>query len=204
MGGLPHGKAGSSWIPVGGGPSTSRRRPAEGLRAASHPAVRVCVTIGLLAALFAGCGASGGAQRGATTPTDRERTSAASRIDKCVERLLSGSTTNGAGQQEVRRYARDTYCAPFERNGWVYEDGALGIAAQKWLDGGRACESATGSATGPTRTVPCAQASRDAAIDCALLRHVRRTEATAYVAELQRDGNVRCDDGTPLGELGVP
>lgn len=122
-----------------------------------------------------------------------------------MERLFSGSKTNGGSEQQVRGYLRGTYCAPFERNGWGYEDGALSIAAQKQLDSGRVC--ATSSTTGPSRTVPCDQTSGDAPprdIDCALLRYVRRTEAMAYVAQLKRNGNVRCDDGTPLNELGVP
>ncbi|MGZ8707320.1 MAG: hypothetical protein ACXW0R_08050, partial [Gaiellaceae bacterium] len=118
---------------------------------------------------------------------------------------LSRSTTSGGSEQQVRRYIKDTYCVPFEQNGWVYEDGALSIAAQEWLDSGGEC--ATGSDTEPTRTVPCEQANGDTAtriIDCALLHHVRRAEVMTYVAELQRDGDVQCDDGTPLEELGVP
>ncbi len=175
--------------------------------------MRAFLAIVLFAAVQAGCGTSGGEQRDGATSTERESIAAAARINKCVDRLLSRSTTSGASEQQVRRYARDTYCAPFEQNGWVYEDGALSIAAQNWLDNGGECATQgavtgeAGSGSEPTRTVPCEQANGDAAtriIDCALLHHVRRTEVMAYVAELQRDGDVHCDDGTPLEELGVP
>ena len=121
--------------------------------------------------------------------------------------------TSGGSEQQVRRYARDTYCAPFEQNGWVYEDGALSIATQNWLDNGGACAT-QGAVTGearsdgePARTIPCEQTSGDTTtriVECALLHHVRRTEVMAYVAKLQRDNDVYCDDGTPLEELGVP
>ena len=167
--------------------------------------MRACLPIVLLAAALAGCGTSGGEQRDGAMSTERDSTAAAARINKCADRLLSRSATSGGSEQQVRRYAIDTYCAPFEQNGWVYEDGALSIAAQKWLDNGGKC--ATSSETEPTRTVPCERTNRDATtriIDCALLHHVRRTEVMAYVAELQRDGDVHCDDGTPLEELGVP
>ena len=107
----------------------------------------------------------------------------------------------------MRRYAKNTYCAPFEQKGWVYDDGALSIAAQTWLDNGEECETevavtgAEESDRGPTQTIPCLQTN---SIDCAFLHHVRQTEVMAYIAERQRDGDVHCDDGTPLEELGVP
>lgn len=144
----------------------------------------------LFASVLAGCGTHAGSQSDA-------------RINKCVDRLMHRATTNGSSEQEVRLYAKRTYCAPFERNGWVYGDGALSIAAQKWLDSGGTC--ATGNAGKPTQTVPCEPANRDATgtIDCAMLHFVRRTEVVAYVAKLQRDGDVHCDDGTPLEELGA-
>jgi hypothetical protein len=110
---------------------------------------------------------------------------------------------NGASKQAARRYVKQTYCARFEQHGWIYDDGALSIAAQKWLDSGGRC--ATGSEGTATRTVPCEQVTRDdSTLDCALLHHVRRTEVIAYVAALGRKRVVRCDDGTPLKELGVP
>jgi hypothetical protein len=107
-----------------------------------------------------------------------------------------------AHEQEARRYAEDTYCARFERNGWVYDDGALSIAAQEWLDNSGRC--ATQTTADPARTVPCRQILRGDPIDCALLHHVRRSEIKAYLADRRLHGRVRCDDGTPLDELGVP
>lgn len=175
--------------------------------------MRASVAIVLLAAVLAGCGASGSEQRDGAMSTERDSAAAAARIDKCVERLLSRSMTSGGSEQQVRRYARDTYCAPFEQNGWVYEDGALSIATQNWLDNGGACAT-QGAVTGearsdgePARTIPCEQTYGDTTtriVECALLHHVRRTEVMAYVAKLQRDNDVYCDDGTPLEELGVP
>jgi hypothetical protein len=153
--------------------------------------MRACLTIVLLAALLAGCAGEPGSR---STPT------AAVRIDKCADRLLSRAAS-GVDRQQARRYAIDTYCGPFERKGWVYDDGALSIAAQNWLDKGGVC--ATSSTTGRTQTIPCDQVN-GGMIDCALLHHVRKAEATAYIATLQKDGAVRCDDGTPLDELGVP
>ncbi|MCL4290843.1 MAG: hypothetical protein KJ051_11285, partial [Thermoleophilia bacterium] len=137
------------------------------------------MAIVVFAAVLAGCGTSGGEQRDGATSSDRTSAAATARIDKCVERLLGRSTTDGASEQQVRRYVKDTYCAPFEQNGWVYDDGALSIAAQSWLDSGGECETegaVTGAADsdrGPTRTIPCTQTN---IIDCALLHHVRRTE----------------------------
>jgi hypothetical protein len=145
----------------------------------------------LFAAVLAGCGTSDSAQRDA-------------HVNKCAERLLSRSTTSGDGEA-VRRYVEDTYCTRFERHGWIYDDGALSIGAQKWLDNAGTCTKI--SSDEPARTVPCEKADRETAtgtIDCALLHHIRRAEVVTYVAELQRDGDVHCDDGTPLDELGVP
>ena len=155
--------------------------------------MRELVAIVFFAAVLAGCGTSGGEQLDGTTSTERDSTAATSHIDKCIDRLLSRATTSGATEQQVRRYVRDTYCALFEQNGWVYDDGALSIAAQTWLDNGETCSSGT-------RTVPC----ETNIVDCALLHHVRRTEVMAYVADRQRAGDVHCDDETPLEELGVP
>jgi hypothetical protein len=127
-----------------------------------------------------------------------QRSSATAHVDRCVERLL-GRSAGGGNEQEVRVYVKSTYCVPFERNGWIYDDGALRIAAQEWLDNGGEEACLTGD---PSRTVQCETATE--VIDCALLHHVRRAEVTAYLAELQRDGSVHCDDGTALAELGVP
>lgn len=154
------------------------------------------MAVAVAVAVLAGCG---------TSRAHPDSVAATTRINRCIDRLLSRSTTSSASKQELRRYAKDTYCARFERHGWIYDDGALSIAAQKWLDNGGRC--ATGGVGQSTRTVPCEQvthADPTLIIDCALLHHVRRTEVIPYVAALQRNRDVRCDDGTPLNDLGVP
>jgi hypothetical protein len=142
--------------------------------------VRTLVTTALLVAL-AGCGSSAGES---------------SQVDRCVDRLLARADATDT----ARLYARNAYCEPFASRGWVYEDGALSIDAQHWLveGGSEECESAANN-DGQSETVPCEQSS---VIDCALLQHVRRSEAQDYLATLGRD--VECDDGTPVEQLGVP
>jgi hypothetical protein len=104
----------------------------------------------------------------------------------------------------ARRYIRRTYCARFEGEGWVYEDGALSIAAQTWLDHAGTCT--TSKAGEPAKTVPCEPERRggERIIECALLRVIRRNEVHDYIEQLRRKGPVACDDGTPISELGVP
>ena len=167
--------------------------------------MRAPLAIVLVVAVVAGCGTSTGVERDGAASSGANASSAAAHISKCVDRLLTTSRASGGSEQQVRRYVRDTYCALFERNGWVYGDGALSIAVQKWLEKGGSC--ATGSSGEPTHTVPCSQTNPGKGtrvIDCALLHHVRRSEVIAYVANLRRDDEVQCDDGTPLDELGVP
>jgi hypothetical protein len=136
--------------------------------------VRTLVATALLIAL-AGCGSNAGES---------------SRADRCTDRLLAGAESTRA----ARSYVRNTYCDLFASRGWVYEDGALSVDAQRWLveGGSQECESETG-------TIPCEEST---VIDCALLRHVRRSEAQDYLATLGRE--VECDDGTPVEQLGVP
>jgi hypothetical protein len=137
--------------------------------------VRILVATALLVAL-AGCGSDA---------------AGASRVDRCTERLLVGADATAP----ARRRVRETYCEPFAASGWVYDDGALSIDAQKWLveGGSEVCGSEH------SETVPCEESR---VIDCAMLRHVRRNEARAYVENLRRA--VECDDGTPVEQLGVP
>ena len=134
----------------------------------------------LLVAL-AGCGANAGEGE-------------SSRADRCTDRLLAGAESTRA----ARRYVRNTYCELFASRGWVYEDGALSVDAQRWVvqGGSESCESATESGQG--ETVRCEESN---VIDCALLHHVRRSEVREYLATLGRD--VECDDET-LEQLGVP
>ena len=79
----------------------------------------------LLVAL-AGCGSNAGES---------------SRADRCTDRLLAGVESTRA----ARRYVRNTYCELFASRGWVYEDGALSVDAQRWLveGGSEECESET-------------------------------------------------------------
>ena len=41
-------------------------------------------------------------------------------------------------------------------------------------------------------------------IECALLRVIRRSEVIDYIEQLRKQRPVECDDGTAIGELGVP
>ena len=160
--------------------------------------------VALAAALVvAGCGSSG--DSGGNPPAGGEATTAAgSRVEECVERFFALATSDAATETGVRRYIEGTYCSPFERKGWVYEDGTLSIAAYLSLarGGSEACESADG---GVSDTVACSELPADASLvlDCAVLHVVRREEVQQYVRELERDREVSCDDGTPLEHLGA-
>ncbi len=149
--------------------------------------MRVALTVAVAALALAGCGS--GAAEG--------------RAGKCADLMtrLAPETHTQVSQKELRAYALRAYCRRFARNGWVYPDGAMSIDAQKWLVGGMRCATSTGA--GGTTTVPC-EVVEDAAMDCAMLHYVRRAEARAYIAELERRGPVSCDDGTPPADLGVP
>ena len=121
-----------------------------------------------------------------------------------VRRAVLGATSDASSETEVRRYIDGTYCSPFEREGWVYDDGTLSIAAYLSLarDGSEACASADG---GVSDTAACSELPADASVvlDCAVLHVVRREEVQQYVRELERDREVSCDDGTPLERLGA-
>ena len=141
------------------------------------------ITTALVALAVAGCGS------GSSDP---------SRVERCTDRLLSRA--KGEATDAARAYARRTYCGPFASRGWVYEDGAVSIEAQNWLDEGgmEVCETAGGG--GQSVTIPCEDESP--VINCAMLHHVRRSEVREYVAQLRP--NVACEDGTPVEQLGVP
>jgi hypothetical protein len=159
----------------------------------------------LLAAALSACGSSSGEARDDAPSADRDSAAAAARIESCVDRLLEHATTLDPKEGDIRRYARDTYCARFEENGWIYDDGVLRIGAQAWLEAGASC--ATGSEGEPTRTLPCEELDPPGTrrLDCALLHHTRMSEVKEYVERLQRTRPViECDDGTPVEDLGVP
>jgi len=157
----------------------------------------------LFAAALSACGSGSGDRRDEAPSTANRSPATISRIERCVDRLLQDATTRDASEEEeARRYARNTYCARFERKRWIYEDGALSIAAQTWLEEGARC--ATGGEGEPTRTVSCEEERRAGVrtLDCALLHIVRRSEVRDYIERLRSNGAVECDDGTALDELG--
>jgi hypothetical protein len=125
---------------------------------------------------------------------------------KCTDGFLR--TVNPrirATRAAVRHYVSVTYCERFARNGWVYSDGALSIDAQRWLVRGGREKCAKASPTGNTETIPCKELPQGEprVIVCGILHHVRRSEVRTYLRVREGHG-VKCDDGTPLGALGVP
>ena len=123
------------------------------------------------------------------------------RVERCTDRLVQRAA--GPRSAAADSYVRKTYCRPFDERGWVYDDGTLRIDAYLALERGGTC--ATAKAGEPVRTVPCEELEPPdpKILDCALLHIVRRREVQEYLARLQRGREVRCDDGTPIGDLGV-
>lgn len=175
--------------------------------------MRTCIVAAALALALAGCGSSAD-----EAGDDGEApASAGVAVERCTERLLSDAELvelTAEEQEAVRSYTESTYCARFADRGWVYDDGALSIDAYTSLaEGGEEeCAEAETERTpgegpaGSGQTVPCDEvdAGEDETIDCALLRHVRRSEVRAYLDELEERGrSVECDDGTPLADLGA-
>jgi hypothetical protein len=120
-------------------------------------------------------------------------------VSQCVHRMLARA--EGEPRRLVRDYLRRTYCEPFAKSGWVHSDGTLSIRAHEWMLGAGTCESVEG-----TTTLPCDSRAQQEAplLECGLLHFVRRSEVRPYLEDLQRRrGDVSCDDGTPLDELGV-
>jgi hypothetical protein len=156
--------------------------------------MRCLVVLSICAATLTACG-SHSRRAGLAPPTN-------SRIERCVDRLIAGHNAPSTDKGLIRRYARDTYCGRFEEKDWIYEDGALKIAAQRWLQNGGSC--AEGVAGQPAKVVPC-KLERDSSgvltIDCGLLRIVRRSEVRMYLRGLQP---VACEQDIPLAKLGVP
>jgi hypothetical protein len=166
-------------------------------------AIRVPV---LLAALLiaAGCG-SGENSGGNAASSGEPSTSAARRVEKCVERFFERANSDSVAEADVRRYIERTYCSPFERNRWIHEDGTLSIGAYSFVARGYSDECAS-SDGGQGDTVSCAALPPDepVVLDCAVLHLVRRQEVQQYVRELEQlHREVSCDDGTPVERLGA-
>ena len=108
----------------------------------------------------------------------------------------------------------ESYCSRFAERGWVYDGGTLSIEAFKWIHQGSEEECAEeeavpeGEPPKPARAVPCEELGVAAGRRSS--RIVRRSsmfdEARfEYIEELRRrHGDVECEDGTPLAELGAP
>ena len=199
-------------------PAKGERLPRSGAAQERTPgkydpyAVRGSIVAAVFALAVAGCAGTAGDARDETGATSEAPASALSPVERCTERLLRTAEVDELSEPEkegVRRYAERTYCAPFAERGWVYDDGTLSIEAHKWLEEGgqEECVSATEPGE-PAKTVPCEQFDERGSQmigDCALLLHVRRSEVRDYLEQLRRrHGDVECEDGTPLAELGAP
>ena len=170
----------------------------------SADGVRRCTALLVVAAALSACGSSSSREREGARSAKGHSAAADARIESCVDRFLRRATQD-TDDDVARRYVRDTYCARFERNGWIHDDGVLRIGAHTWAEEGATC--ATGSEGQPPRTVPCEELDPVGTrrLDCALLHHVRRSEVQEYVERLRlKRPVVACDDGTPVDELGVP
>jgi hypothetical protein len=168
--------------------------------------VRGWIAATVFALVLAGCGGTNGDADDEARTTAEGQAPASSLVEKCTERFLE--RVPEVERQEARRYVEVTYCTRFAERGWVYDDGALSIEAHEWLEasGEEECVLATEPGE-PARTVPCEDFDERGKMirDCGLLHYVRRSEVRDYIAELRhRYGDVRCDDGTPLEELGTP
>jgi hypothetical protein len=186
--------------------SLGRRQRA---RSSYSPNVRFYLAVLIFASIVSACGSGNGGQRAEAPSSTRVSPEVNGKVERCVDRLMQHATIEADEKKAARRYVRITYCARFEKEGWVYEDGALGLAAQTWLDNSGTCassDSEPGRSAGPTRTVPCKPEQRGGVrvVECALLRIVRRGEVGDYIDQLRRNGPVECDDGTPISELGIP
>jgi len=115
--------------------------------------------------------------------------------------MRRASTKHASG--EVRRYATKAYCEPFDKRGWVYRNGTLSIDAYRYVKDSGTCSTAAPGQ--PAQTMPCEEleAGGPLTLDCAILHQVPRAEVRTYVAKVRRNREVRCDDDTPLSELGA-
>ena len=138
-----------------------------------------------LVALLAGCGSNG----------DEPSAGDGSPVEKCVERLAARLQDTKVA--DPKGFARRSYCEPLDKQGLVHEDGTLKIPVVQ--SGASLC--AAPQPGEPVQTIPCNDIPGPL-LDCGLLDLVRRAEAQAYIKKREEEGDVRCDDGTPLDELG--
>jgi hypothetical protein len=168
--------------------------------------VRLRVALAVILVIAAGCGSGEDAGQNAGASGDPSA-EAVPRLERCVERFLERAESDGLAEADVRLYIESTYCSRFEREGWIYDDGTLSIAAYLYFEEGGAEECVTAEAGEETETVPCEELEGGGdgplSLDCAILHVVRRDEVREYVAELERSREVNCDDGTPLDRLGA-
>jgi hypothetical protein len=154
--------------------------------------VRPRLALAAIVLLVAGCGSG----------EDAGEDEAAVRVERCIERFLERAESAELPEADFRRYAESAYCRPFEREGWIYEDGTLSIAAHM-ESGSEECVQA--ESDGETETVPCEEPDGGGplVLDCAILHLVRRDEVQEYVRQLEQSREVSCDDGTALDRLGA-
>ncbi len=108
------------------------------------------------------------------------------KAEKCTDLITrSAKPTPSLSQAQARRYVKKTYCDRFAREGWVYDDGALSIDAQEWLDHGgkEVCATQTPSGPAATRSLRTARGERSAGDD--RLRH-------APLRPAERSTDVHC------------
>jgi len=136
---------------------------------------------------------------------DEDPAAVTSRVERCTDRFMRRVSAEDSTDQ-VRRYARRTYCEPFDERGWIHKNGTLSIDAYRYVTSSGTSSTCAMSTPGqPAQTVPCKELETGGPLflDCAILHMVPRTEVRTYVAKLQRSRDVRCDDDTPLSELGA-
>jgi hypothetical protein len=170
-------------------------------RASYSAGVRLIYALVLFAVVLSACGSVDNRDEGAASTS-----TSGGRVERCVDRLMEQNApgVDAGTSDQARRYVRDTYCARFDENGWVYADGALSIEAQKWLDAGATC--AVGDAGDSVATVPCTttEAAGTQILDCALLHIVRRSEVRDYIDRLKTSSPLSATTGLLLTTWASP
>jgi hypothetical protein len=154
--------------------------------------MRPRIALAAILLVVAGCGSG----------EDASVDAAAARVERCVERFLERTDSAELPEADLRRYVESVYCVPFERKGWIYDDGTLSIAAHAESESEECVQA---ESDGETETVPCEEPDGGGplVLDCAILHLVRRDEVQEYVRQLEQSREVSCDDGTALDRLGA-